>query len=74
VGLVDVERKDCFPLPAQFQRDEQQWFMGMMLYQDQLVLILNPAWIVGELDVGVPAFVGQTERIAATPPGVDQSC
>ncbi|HEY6262220.1 MAG TPA: chemotaxis protein CheW [Nitrospiraceae bacterium] len=74
VGLVDVERKDCFPLPAQFQRDEQQWFMGMMLYQDQLVLILNPAWVVGELDVGVPAFVGQTERIAATPPGVGQSC
>ena len=74
VGLTDVERKDCFPLPAQFQRDEQQWFMGMMLYQDQLVLILNPAWVLGELGVGVPASIGQAEQTAATPATVGGSC
>ncbi|MEP6958992.1 MAG: chemotaxis protein CheW [Nitrospirota bacterium] len=74
VGLTDVERKDCFPLPAQFQGDEQHWFMGMMLYQDQLVLILNPAWTLGELGVSVPASVGQTEQITATPAAVGGSC
>ncbi|HKO30963.1 MAG TPA: chemotaxis protein CheW [Nitrospiraceae bacterium] len=74
VGLTDVERKDCFPLPAQFQRDEQQWFMGMMLYQDQLVLILNPAWVLGELSVGVSASIGQAEQTAATPAAIGGSC
>jgi chemotaxis signal transduction protein len=73
VGLIDAERKDCFPLPAQFQGDEQRWFMGMMLYQDQLVLILNPAWLLGELGV-VSASAGQTEQIAATPATVSGSC
>jgi chemotaxis signal transduction protein len=74
VGLADVERKDCFPLPAQFQRDEQHWFMGMMLHQGQLVLILNPAWVLGGVGVGVPASLGQTEQIAATPATVGGSC
>jgi len=74
VGLTDVERKDCFPLPAQFQGDEQHWFMGMMLYQDQLVLILNPAWLLGELCVGVAASVRRTEQISATPSTVGESC
>ena len=74
VGLTDVERKDCFPLPAQFQGDEQRWFMGMMLFQDQLVLILNPAWLLGELGVGVPVSAGRTEQIAATPATVSGSC
>ena len=31
VGLTDVERKDCLPLPLQFQCDERNWFEGMML-------------------------------------------
>ncbi|HST09598.1 MAG TPA: hypothetical protein VLL05_04430, partial [Terriglobales bacterium] len=59
---------DCFPLPAQFRCDEQNWFMGMMLYQDHLVLILNPSWVLGESAPTGPASTGQTEQmIAATP-------
>lgn len=49
VGLTDVERKDCLPLPPQFRCDERRWFGGMMLYEDLLVLIVNPAWALGEL-------------------------
>ena len=68
VGLTDVERKDCLPLPPQFQRDERNWFGGMMLYQDQLVLIVNPSWALGELADVVPAPVGQEKQmVAATP-------
>ena len=75
VRLTDVERKDCLPLPPQFQRDERNWFGGMMLYQDQLVLIVNPSWALGELADVVPASVGQAElMIAATPAAVGGSC
>ena len=75
VGLTDVERKDCFPLPPQFRRDERIWFAGMMLYQDRLVMILNPSWVLGESGDVVPASVGQTEQmIAATPAAVGGSC
>ena len=75
MGLTDVERKDCFPLPPQFRRDERIWFAGMMLYQDRLVMILNPSWVLGESGDVVPASVGQTEQmIAATPAAVGGSC
>ena len=75
VGLTDVERKDCLPLPPQFQCDERNWFDGMMLYQDQLVLILNPSWALGELADIVPVAVGHVGQItAATPVVVDESC
>jgi CheW-like domain len=75
VGLVDVERKDCLPLPPQFQRDERNWFGGMMLYQDQLVLILNPAWALGEsADAGV-ASIGQAGQMCgAASAGIGGSC
>jgi len=66
VGLMDIERKDLLPLPAQFQCDERSWFGGMMLYQDQVVLILNPAWALGELADAVPVSVGLTEQMATT--------
>jgi hypothetical protein len=73
--LTDVERKDCFPLPAQFRCDEQHWFMGMLLYQDHLVLILNPSWVLGESAVTGPPSIGPTEQmIAATPLPVGRSC
>jgi chemotaxis signal transduction protein len=75
VGLTDVERKDCLPLPSQFQRDERNWFGGMMLYQDQLVLIVNPSWALGELAEVVPAPVGQANQmVAATPAEVGGLC
>ena len=61
VGLTDVERKDCFPLPSQFQRDERIWFAGMMLYQDHLVLILNPSWALGESADVLPPSIGEME-------------
>jgi chemotaxis signal transduction protein len=59
VGLTDVERKDCLPLPPQFHSDERNWFGGVLLYQDQLALILNPSWVVGELADVVPVSMGQ---------------
>lgn len=70
VGLIEVARKSCFPLPAQFQQDERNWFAGMMLYLDHLVLILNPSWVLEELANAEPVSLGQTERMTATLPAV----
>ncbi|THJ23361.1 MAG: hypothetical protein CAF45_008175 [Nitrospira sp. CG24E] len=76
VGLADVERKDCFPLPPQFQCDERNWFAGMLLYQDQLVLVLNPSWALGgAAAAAAPVSVAQSEQIClAIPAGVGGAC
>jgi hypothetical protein len=75
VGLTDVERKDCLPLPPQFRGDERNWFRGMMLYQGQLVLIVNPAWALGELTEGVSGSKSQLEqRITMAPSAVGGPC
>ncbi len=75
IGLTEVERKDCFPLPPQFQRDERNWFQGMMFHQEQLVLILNPLWVLGESAEVVPTPLEQgREMVAATPARIGESC
>ena len=70
VGLMEIERKDCVPLPSQFQSEERDWFRGMLLYQDQLVLILNLAWVMGEPSGTVSIPIGQAEQWVKTTPAV----
>lgn len=75
VGLTDVGRRDCLPLPPQFQRDERCWFGGMMLYQDQLVLILNPSWVLGELADAATVLIGKAKQtVESTPAAIGGSC
>lgn len=75
VGLTDVERKNCLPLPSQFQCDERRWFGGMMLYEDLLVLIVNPAWMLGELAEVVSVGAKETSQlVTAGPLTVGGSC
>lgn len=75
VGLADIERKDCFPLPLQFQCDERNWFAGMLLHQDQLVLVLNASWALGGVAAVTLASVAQPEQIfLATPAAVGGPC
>lgn len=64
VGLTDVQQKDCLPLPPQFQRDERNWFAGMLLHQDLLALIVNPSWVLGELAEVVSVAEGEPRRMA----------
>jgi chemotaxis signal transduction protein len=75
VGLIDIERKDCLPLPSQFQKDERDWFGGMLLHQDQLVLILNLSWVLGELSgvASVPVRLAE-QLVEATPASVGGAC
>jgi hypothetical protein len=44
-----VERAECRPLPSHFQQEERTWISGTTIYRDQLVLILSPEWVLGEL-------------------------
>jgi chemotaxis signal transduction protein len=75
VGLADVERKDCLPLPTQFRLDERNWFQGIMLHQDKLVLILNPSGVLREASNSALMSVEHTERLlAATPASIGESC
>ncbi len=63
VGLMDIDRADCLPLPPQFRREERQWFGGIVLHQGHVALIINPVWVLGELAdvVGVvPSESAQT--------------
>lgn len=75
VGLIDVEPNGCLPLPAQFRGDERNWFGGMMLHQDQLVLILNPSWVLGELSSAESVPRGQIEQpMQVTSVTMGESC
>ena len=49
IGMIEVERAECRPLPSHFQREERTWISGTTIYRDQLVLILSPEWVLGEL-------------------------
>jgi CheW-like domain len=49
IGMIEVERAECRPLPSHFQHEERSWISGTTMYRDQLVLILTPEWVLGEL-------------------------
>jgi len=68
VGLTDVERKNCLPLPPQFRCDERRWFGGMILHEDLLVLIVNPAWMLGELAEVVSVGARETSPLVTVGP------
>jgi chemotaxis signal transduction protein len=58
VGLFDVDRQRSRPLPPHFHREERTWIAGMIFFLDQLALILNPEWILGELGEVVAVATG----------------
>ena len=75
VGFTDVGRRDCLPLPPQFQRDERCWFGGMMFYHDQLALILNPSWVLGEMADAATVLIGKAKQtVEAIPAVIGGSC
>jgi hypothetical protein len=49
IGMIEVERAECHPLPSHFQQEERTWISGTTVYRDHLVLILSPEWVLGEL-------------------------
>jgi hypothetical protein len=66
IGLMDVERADCLPLPPQFRREERQWFGGMVLHQGHVALIVSPSWVLGELADVVGVALPASARSVST--------
>ena len=49
IGMIEMERAECRPLPSHFQQEERTWISGTTIYRDQLVLILSADWVLGVL-------------------------
>ncbi|WP_455388785.1 chemotaxis protein CheW [Petrachloros mirabilis] len=49
IGMIDVEKGQCKPLPPHFQQEERTWISGTLFFREHLALILNPEWVMGKL-------------------------
>jgi chemotaxis signal transduction protein len=61
IGMTEVQREECKPLPPQFRQEERTWVSGTTFFRERLVLILTPEWILGEL--GEIVGVGEGGRV-----------
>jgi CheW-like domain len=64
VGMIDVEREQCKPLPPHFQQDERTWISGTLFFRDNLALILSPEWVLGELGEEMSVTAGSARHKA----------
>lgn len=46
VGLTDVPQHGIQALPAHFSGHERQWFAGLFVSQDRIVLLVNAVWML----------------------------
>lgn len=47
LGMHDVDMQRFRALPAHFTGPERQWFGGLLLSEDGVVLLVNPGWLLG---------------------------
>ncbi len=45
-GLREVEDSQVIPLPRQFRGEERTWYQGVLMFEQGVALVLNPAWLV----------------------------
>ncbi len=45
-GLLEVDQSQVLPLPQQFQGEEQSWYRGVILLEENVALVLNTAWVL----------------------------
>ena len=72
VDMIDVKKDDCKSLPPQFQGDERAWIAGTTIFRNQLALILNPEWVlgeIGEIDSVSSADAGHRQTAYSEVPG-----
>ena len=50
-GSRTSKRPEILPLPPQFRGEEQGWYQGMILFENSVALVLNPAWVLEECAV-----------------------
>ena len=66
-GILEIQRSQVLPLPAQFYGPERRWYRGMILFDRSVALVLNTAWVLEEpMDEAAPRTASQgTESIVA---------
>lgn len=72
IGMIDVNRDQCLPLPPHFQHDERTWISGTIFFRNDLALILNPEWVLGELGDAASVGRGSIQSRALSQSGVLQ--
>ena len=60
-GMSEVNQSQVLPLPQQFQGEEQHWYRGVIVLEENVVLVLNTAWVLqgAEADQGGPRLEWQ---------------
>ena len=61
LGLLEIPQSHILPLPAQFRGPERQWYRGMILFERNVAVVLNTAWVLEEQPAGLDSGVGQGE-------------
>ncbi|MDF0644079.1 MAG: chemotaxis protein CheW [Nitrospira sp.] len=63
VGLLDADQRECKPLPPHFRCEERTWVTGMIQYRSDLAIVLDPEWVLGELEAEAsPTFRAMVGR------------
>jgi hypothetical protein len=60
-GILEIPQSQILPLPAQFRGSERQWYRGMILFERNVAVMLNTAWVLEEQSAGLDSGVGQGE-------------
>lgn len=45
-GRMDLQESQILPLPPHFQGAERDWYRGIILFENSIVLILNLSWVL----------------------------
>src|SRR6185437_3121662 len=47
-GFLEFPLSQILPLPMQFSGPERHWYRGMILFEKNIALVLNTAWVLDE--------------------------
>ncbi len=67
VSLTDIPQQGIKPLPAHFSGHERDWFAGLFVFQDRIVLLLNPVWMLRSETLVTSIEDGRVPEQEATP-------
>lgn len=71
-GLKELDQSQVLPLPRHFQGEEQTWYQGMVLFEESVALVLNPAWLMqgcgADQALGIVERHGERAQFLATRP------
>lgn len=61
-GLMEVERGQVLALPSQFRSDERNWYVGLILFGQDVAVGLSPMWLMSEAIEARRVLAAQGQR------------